>query len=195
MLKYNIEFMFGGKRLIIFLQNVDDHDIRDKLEKIYLTYNRELLVTAYDILKDYHEAEDMVQNVIIRLENHLDKITEITSKKTRAYLMIIVRNLSINAYNKRKKTVLMDNDLAEGLLDEYNETYFENEPIIELCKELETSLSKLNESYTDILTLRYFYELTIDEIAKILDMSKNVVNVKLHRARAALKSIMMKEGR
>jgi RNA polymerase sigma-70 factor (ECF subfamily) len=137
----------------------------------------------------------MVQNVIIRLENHLDKITEITSKKTRAYLMIIVRNLSINAYNKRKKTVLMDNDLAEGLLEEYNEIYFENEPTIELCRELETSLSQLNESYTDILTLRYFYELTIDEIANILDMSKNVVNVKLHRARAALKSIMMKEGR
>ena len=82
--------------MITFLLVIHNEKARNKLEEIYIQYHRELFITAYTILKDYHEAQDMVQNAIFKLSNNLEKIIEIKCKKTRSYLVIIVRNLYTN---------------------------------------------------------------------------------------------------
>lgn len=77
--------------MISFLMVIEDEKIRNKLEEIYLTYSRDMFLTAYSILKDEHEAEDIVQDAILRIINNLDKVVDIKCKKTRSYLVIIVR--------------------------------------------------------------------------------------------------------
>lgn len=52
-----------------------------------------MYVTAYSILKDHHDSEDMVQEAILKLSVNLHKILDIKCKKTRSFLDIIVRNL------------------------------------------------------------------------------------------------------
>jgi RNA polymerase sigma-70 factor (ECF subfamily) len=179
--------------MIAFLMTIKDEKTRSKLEKIYDTYHRDMYITAYSILKDHHESQDIVQEAIIRVSKNLYKISDIKCKKTRAYLVIIVRNLSYNAYNRRKGIVMLEHEEINRLPDD--ETLIEEDFIkMEMSREIIKHLKQTHPSYADILTLRYYYELEIKEISIILDITENNVSVRIHRALRTLKIIMEKEG-
>lgn len=64
----------------------------------------------------------------------------------------------------------------------------------EQSKELASLLSQIKESYADMISLRYYYELSVEEIAQLLGMKENNVYTRLSRARMALKMLLEKEG-
>ncbi len=70
---------------------------------LYLLYNKELVHVAKKILNDYQEAEDIVQTAFIKVADYLDEDIDVKCKKTKGLIVIIVRNLSINLNNKRKR--------------------------------------------------------------------------------------------
>ena len=57
----------------------------------------------------------------------------------------------------------------------------------ELREEIGTAIMQLSESYRIVIALRYQMEFTNQEIADILGVSKDNVEVKVHRARMALR--------
>ncbi len=89
--------------MLPFLLIVEEFETRSKLEQIYDNYKKIAYWTAYDILKDHYEAEDVVQDAMIKVANIIDGIEDVNCNKTRALIVIIVRNLSFNIYNRRKK--------------------------------------------------------------------------------------------
>ncbi len=167
---------------------------RDKLEELYLTYHRELYYVAYQILMDYHDAQDVLQTAFIKLSKHLDKISEVKCKKTRAYLVIIVRNLSFDRYHEKKRTVLTDFDREGEDIPDKNISLEDYVLQLERGKELAAALQKINTSYADILTLKYYYEYSNAEIAELFNMTVDNVSLKLHRAKSALKRILSEGG-
>lgn len=178
--------------MIVFLNVIKNEIVRNKLEEIYLEYNRDMFITAYSILHNHHEAEDVVQDAILRIANNLGKIPDIKCKKTRSYLVIIVRNLSFNVYNKRKNIIFLEHEEVNRLPNK-EELLIEEDMIrLDLVYETKSFLEQLYQPYSDILTLRYYYELGISEIAEILDITENNVSVRLSRAKLALKNIIEK---
>ncbi len=170
---------------------IDDLSIRNKLENFYIHYHKEMLYVAYSILKDFHEAEDVVQSAILKLSTKIQEIDDIHCNKTRAFVVIIVRNIALNIYNqrKRKSTVPFD------LIDE--STLLDNEPSLDehiiqldLTKWTAQKLASIDPSYADVLALRYLYEYSIEEIAELLNITTGNVRVKLHRAKKALADII-----
>jgi len=159
-----------------------------------LTYYKDMYVTAYSILKDHHDSQDVVQDAVLRLSANLHKISDIKCKKTRSYLVIIVRNLSYNTYNKRKGLVLLEHDEVKRLPN--NEEILIEEQLLKMDFSLDLAkyLEQLHSPYADILTLRFYYELEIYEIAGILDIKENNVSVRINRALAALKKVLEEEG-
>lgn len=179
--------------MIAFLMVIEDDMVRDKLEEIYNLYNKDMFVTAYSILKDYHEAQDVVQSVILRLAKNLHKITDVKCKKTRSYLVIIVRNLSFDVYNKRRGSLICQIDEFSWIKDD--DVDIDNYIIrMEDSRKMAELLNSMYQPYGDILTLRYYNELSVPEIAVALDISTNNVSVRLNRALKALKSILDKGG-
>ena len=185
----------GGENIMIaFLMIIENEKIRNKLEEIYKTYYKDMYVTAYSILKDHHDSQDVVQDAVLRLTGNLNKISDIKCKKTRSYLVIIVRNLSYNTYNKRKGLVLLEHDEMKRLPN--NEEILIEEQLLKMDFSLDLAkyLEQLHSPYADILTLRFYYELEIYEIAGILDIKENNVSVRINRALAALKKVLEEEG-
>lgn len=180
--------------MLTFILMIEDVVKRDKLEELYLTYHRELFYVAYQILHDYHDAEDMIQNTFIRVSKHLEKIGEIKCKKTRAYLVIIVRNLSFDRYNEKKRTVPIDfADEKEEIID--SKVSLEEHVLnLERGKEMAKALGNLHTGYADILTLKYYYEYSNTEIGELINMSADNVSVRLHRAKSALKRLLSEGG-
>ena len=172
----------------------ENQEKQNKLEELYITYHKELYYVAYRILHDYQDAEDIIQNAFVKISKYLEKIGEIKCKKTRAYLVIIVRNLSFDRYNERKRITPVD--FLEETEEEIDgkqslEDYVLN---LERGQELAAALSKINPGYADILALKYYYEYSIPEIAELINTSYNFVSVKLNRAKAALKKILSEGG-
>jgi RNA polymerase sigma-70 factor, ECF subfamily len=180
--------------MLALLAMVEDKAKRDKLEELYITYRKELYYVAYHILQNYHDAEDVIQNAFIKISKFLDKISEIKCKKTRAYLVIIVRRLSFDRYNEKKRTVPIDfMDETEEEADSIS-SLDDHVLHLERGKELAEALSKINSGYADILTLKYFYELSNDEIGDLINLTTENVSVRLTRAKNALRKILSEGG-
>ena len=174
--------------MITFLMIINNDEKRTKLEEIYTHYHKDLFITAYSILKDYQEAEDAVQKMIIKLHNNLEKINEIKCKKTRAYLVTIIRNICYDTYNKKKKIILITEE-------EINEIAIEDEVALdEYVIKVENYLSDLHKPYANIIMLKFYYELSMPEIAEILNITENNVSVRINRALKALKKFFNERG-
>lgn len=177
--------------MLMLLMNIEDEQARNKVEEIYRQYRKLLYYTAYSVLKDYHEAEDVVQSAIIKICEHLDKINDIQCNKTKGFLVIIVRNLAINLYNQKKRRADVDMDKIDTLIKSEGDWNPEQYMIkLENAEWVARKLAQINPEYADALVLRYTYQFSIDEIALLLNMTENNVRVKLHRARKALYDLM-----
>ncbi|MCT4597150.1 MAG: RNA polymerase sigma factor [Vallitalea sp.] len=179
--------------MVVFLMVIEDENIRNKLEELYLLYHKEMFYVANNILNDYYEAEDAVQNAILKISSQLEKISQVKCNKTRAFLVIIVRNISINIYRQRKSrsTTLID-DIE--IMPDDDITPELHVIRLEDAEKIAKLLAKIDSSYADILALKYFYEYSNTTIANLLDLKEGNVRVKLHRARQAMKKLLLEEG-
>ncbi len=157
----------------------------DKLESLYNKYNSLMYSTAFRILNDHQLAQDAVQMAFVKIIRNTKIINEIECNKTKALMVIICRNISIDLYNKRKH----NNPI---IIEEMNEipdyTFSIDEQMIkhESLTELKEKIRLLYQPYADIISLRYFYDYSDSEIAKILDISEQNARVRLHRAKNSL---------
>lgn len=182
--------------MLLFLLVIEDEEIRNKLELIYDSYKQYMFYVAYDILKDYHESEDVVQSSILRIGDHLDKIPNVRDYKTKAFVVMVARNIAKNIYNKNKKhSKVPIEDYEDKIVDEITITPEENILRLDTSKWLAQQLGLIKVEYADILTLRYTYEYSNQEISELIDITEVNVRVRLNRAKKALNKIIGGEAR
>lgn len=178
--------------MITFLLTIEDENLRNKLEEIYIKYKKDAYWVALKILQDKFEAEDVVHEAIIKLSSILEKDEDLECNKIKGLIVIIVRNLSINIYNRRKKIIASTYDESfENVIDSLDL----NEEMIQLeqAKLIADILAKINPTYADIITLKYFHEYSNLEISHLLNISEGNVRARLLRARLAIKKILEEE--
>jgi RNA polymerase sigma-70 factor (ECF subfamily) len=177
--------------MLAFLNIIENEVIRSYLEELYLLYRKDLVYEANKILKDYHEAEDIVQTAFIKVADYLDENIDVKCNKTKGLIVIIVRRLSINQYHKRiRRATTNIDDLADVISDDSIMMPEINILRLDQSQEVARLLDNINEGYADILTLKYLYEYTDKEIAEIIFMSEGSVRTKLTRARQACKDVL-----
>ena len=129
-----------------------------KVEKLYLKYNKEMYKVAYNILNDHQLSQDAVQMSLVKICENIEKIGEVDCNKTKAFVVIICRNISINIYNKRKRNVPFTLKEIEEVSAQSIDT--ETDPLIameNICL-LKEKVKLLPQHYADIIALKYIYE-------------------------------------
>lgn len=178
---------------MLFLLTIEDLDERSKLEEIYVTYKRDLYIVAYSIVKQHEAAEDLIQVAMLKIHRHLDKINEIKCNKTRAYLVTIVRHLCFDYLKKDKvkgEKMLHSTPLEEIVtLSDVNQLVEVEVIQKESADELKKVIEALHPTYSEIIKLKYYDALSIEEISDVLCITKNNVSVRLKRAIESLKKI------
>ena len=156
---------------------------QNTFEFVYEKYKRLMWSKAFDILKDYALAEDAVSEAFIRVYRNFHRIEDPVSPQTAAFLVTIVKNTAINIYNKRNKVLPTDFSEFEQAdsfdMEESVATRDEARRAAELVEQL-------NESERSVFLLKYAHDLAHKDIGKILGISENNVNVRLHRAKKKL---------
>lgn len=166
---------------------------KSKFEQLYLEYRQLMFYIANQILKDEKLAEDAVHNAFVKLINYIDRIDSINCHRTKGFLVIIVRSISINLYNERKKDNYISlDDLNYSIIDD--NTNIEDEVILSIeYNDLVDEILILPEIYSNVLYLKYIYELTNKEISEILNITEANVRKRLERGRKSLLMAVRRE--
>ena len=161
----------------------------NKLEDAYLRFHKLCYYQALEILKDHALAEDAVQESFLILADHLDRIDTGSSRRTGNYLLTITKNLCLTWYQKRNREV----EYSDG--EEEDAPSLEDQTLRELdFGTLKTMIGELPAIYRVPLCLRYYNGFSYGEIADFMEISENLVSVRLSRAKKKLQQMLAEGG-
>lgn len=168
--------------------------IREKNQKafsyLYDNYSKALFSVVYHIINDQEEAEDVLQNVFVKIWNNFASYDE---QKGRLYtwMLNIARNMAIDS--TRSKHEKVKNKIQEATDNVYhrNQMFAENNSHETIG--IQTIIAGLKEDQQQIIDLAYFQGYTQDEISQKLGMPLGTVKTKVRQAIMTLRELTKKE--
>ena len=164
----------------------DDTAFTTLMEK----YQKQVHATVWRTVKDFHIAEDIVQETFLKAHQKLGTLND--PHRFSAWLNAIATRRCIAWFReKRLNSELSENiNIAMRHNDPYS-AYLAGEQAKEAGQELREMvkkwLAKLPENERTVVTLHYFDGMSCDEIAAFLGVTTNTIKSRLNRARNRLK--------
>ena len=172
---------------------IEDDDDRAFMAQLYHRHSGLMYSVAYDYLKDHGDAQDVVNDVIVKLIDKIPLLREKESCVLRSYIVSAVKRTSINVLRKRSRKGLFDDDALEVLPDE--RAAVEADAIARASQaEIASVLARLPERERDLLRWKYFEDYPDEDIAKLLGVSKNSVRAYLTKARRHMRALLERQG-
>lgn len=175
---YNIE------QLVELCRNDNQHA---QLE-IYNRFYKAMYNTAFRIVKDSFEAEDIMQDSFLTAFTKLSSIHD--TKTFGSWLKRIVVNNSIYHYQKKIKKNEIAIENVEYKLEQANEVNHEHDYTSIKAKEVIQAMNKLNEKYRIILNLNLVEGFDYEEICEIMNISYANCRTIISRAKNKLKETL-----
>jgi RNA polymerase sigma factor (sigma-70 family) len=147
---------------------------------------------AYYSLRSREEAEDVTQEVLVKLWQQMEAIEP---GKLSTWVMRVTRNAVIDAARRRKtkSAVFADGveiEVVEAITAANGPNAEEVLQSMEIRGELEEALEQIEEPYRSIIVMREIQGMTYAEVAASLEMPLNTVKVYLHRGRKKLREAL-----
>lgn len=168
----------------IYLEMLDPED-RDSFREIYEKNYLRMYHVAFSLLKQQADAENAVHDAFLKLAECYRRYKELDTDAMYLLCLTIARNKAYDILRKQKyfsdreidpeSENLVERDAWSCIEEKEAENYF-----------LER-ISMLSEPLKMVLVLKYHYGFKNEEIAKILDISKRAVEMRLHRATKKLR--------
>lgn len=166
-----------------YLALIDEPGDKEKFIEIYNTYNTFMFKVAMSVLHNEALAHETVQDCLLKIAATITDFPTLRSKKARAFVVIMVRNKSLDnlklEHNDKKEPIDTEETVSDDIISEIMSDIG--------YKQLVTEILKLDIIYRDILALRLIYEYSIDEICSLLDISENTAKSRIYRGRKILK--------
>jgi RNA polymerase sigma-70 factor (ECF subfamily) len=153
---------------------------REAFELLVPAYRRRVFGLAYGILRDRAAAEDLAQEVFVKLWQALPRYDG--RAKLSTWIYAITRNAAVSALRSRRRGLSMS---EAGVLAEVESATAvpDAEPD---DAALRRHVDALPENQRQAVTLYYLDERPVEEVAEMLGLPVNTVKTHLHRARASL---------
>lgn len=142
-----------------------------------------LYKTAYMYVKNQHDAIEILDETVYRAYISIAQLK--CDKYFNTWLTRILINCAIGYLKKSKKIILFDNLLEYSAK---TQDIGSDEKI-----DLYDAVDKLDEKHKTVIILKYFNEMTIKEIASIMDCSESNVKNYLHKALSSLRIYLKEE--
>lgn len=152
-------------------------------ETIIMEMIDNLYRVAYGILKNEEDASDAISNATLKAYEKIKTLKQLEFFKT--WITRILIN-ECNYILKQKKKVIY----IENYTEKPNDIYTDYDS--EISIDVKQALKKLDESLNQIVILYYFEDLSIEEIANIIEIPKGTVKSRLSRARQILAKQLIK---
>ena len=144
----------------------------------------QLYRTAYAYVKDEEMSLDIVQETVCKAYTSIHKLRE--PKFFNTWIIRIVINIAIDFYKTKSKVVYIE---QEELLSKMGSTKNQQDERLYLLEVID----KMEEKYKKVIILKYFDDLTIQDISKVLDMPIGTVKTHLNKGLSFLREYMKEE--
>ncbi|MEN9582727.1 MAG: hypothetical protein RL641_681 [Candidatus Parcubacteria bacterium] len=148
----------------------------------YDDYNDDIFRFVYLKTKNRDIALDITQETFTKVWEYMGNSKEIGHM--RGFLYQIARNLVIDHYRKKSTSSL--DLMSESGFDPANEEREETDHF-EISEAMEI-IESLDEKYREPIVLRYVEEMSVKEIAEILNEAENTISVRIHRGLEKIRS-------
>ena len=165
------------------------HGNREAFEMIIRMHSRTLFAIAYAILQNREEAEDVVQDSLVKAWKTRWRVRD--PEKFPAWLATIARHRAHDVFRKRR-TVSLSNETIETTEFQSPDTATidqqpRNDRGSRVISELQSALVALPELHRAALTLRYFEEMDYRTIEDTLGITNGALRGILGRALASMR--------
>ncbi len=152
-------------------------------------YQKQVHVLAWRKIGDFHIAEDITQDVFLKVYQRLHTLKD--PNQFSGWIYVITTRLCATWLRKNRIQTQPLEDVEEtmGQRDAYSQHVVEEhaKTAVEAQREVvKKLLAKLKESERTVMTLHYLGEMTVTEISKFLGVSAGTIKSRLQRARNRL---------
>jgi len=162
------------------------------IENFVRTYQQDIHRLALSILDDSGEADDATQEALLSALRALDSFHGTSSLKTWLYSIAVnvCRNRLQRHRRQERLTKILGDILRIRSTPSVEEAAIQNESNAALWRVIHS----MNEKHRIPVVLRYYHDLSVPEIASVLQLPEGTVHSRLNTARRQLHDIL-KEGR
>ena len=169
--------------------------------------DREAFIEAYDLYVDQiyrfiyfkvsssDEAHDLTSAVFLKTWNYIQTNSLKDVNTLRALIYKIARTSVIDHYRKNYQVDSIDRKDKEIDIPDERQDIKKQAEVSSDIQTVEEKLKELKGEYREVIILRFIDELTIKEIAEIVDKTRTNTRVLLHRATKALRELMEEENK
>ena len=179
----NDKFKYSDEKLILRFQEGDINAYNELVKR----YKDRLLNFVFRYFNNVEQAEDVVQDTLIKLYTHASYYKNIAKFST--WIFTIAKNNALTELrkNKRKKTDSLWTDDGQVIdinsKEESLDSKVQNEIAID---QLNKFLDEIPENFRMAVVLRDFQELSYEEISKILEIPIGTIKSRINRGRIQL---------
>ena len=139
------------------------------------TYGQQVFILVARIVSNQEDAEELTQDVFLKAFQHLSSFKAIS-----------------NARKKKFDTFVMDDTLLANISDTQVDEALNDEGEEQIAK-LNRAMEQLDSEEQALISLFYYEEKTLNEVALILGLTESNAKVKLHRIRKKIYVLMKQE--
>ena len=161
----------------------------DSFHTIILPLKDKLFRLAYSIVREQAEAEDILQDVLLKLWNKREEWSNLENLE--AYCFRVTKNMALDklASMAIRKTGVIDPEKENLFFVDNRYTHTEMERI-EHRSAIDQGIEALSENQRLVFTLREIEGMSYREIAETLAISEDLVKISLYRARQKMKELL-----
>lgn len=164
----------------------------EKFLEAFDEYGDALFRHAFLRLSDRERAIELVHDTFTKVWMYVKSGEEI--KSFRPFLYKVLNNLIIDEYRRKKSTSLDALFEKEGI-DEAAFEELKDDSVQSLVATMDGALAfslvdKIPDMYREVLILRFVDQLGPKEISQLIEISENIVSVRLHRGLKLLKELI-----
>jgi len=152
------------------------------------TYKDMVYTLCLRMLTVEEDAEEAAQDVFIKVFRSIQGFHE--KSKFSTWLYRITYNQCISVIRKKVKMIDLVDDMPSLEVDESDLNGLESISREERGRYLRMALDALPETDGVVVTLFYYDELSLDEIAEITGLTNNNIRIKLHRSRKKMYQVI-----
>ncbi len=184
------------------LQNADDAELviatlagnHEAFGELVFRYRRGMLAVAQQIVRNPMDAEDIVQDALIRAFEALPQLEDLN--RFGAWLYSITRNHALRTVQREARYQLHEDVEAEFNLAAEQAT---SDPAQISLREsthqaVRDAIGTLPAEFQEVISLYYWAEMPQKRIAEVLSLPLTTVKWRLHKAKELLETLLKRQG-
>lgn len=163
---------------------------RIKFDDVLKDYERPIYHYIRRMVVDHDDAADIMQETFLKVYQGLGNLRD--EKALKSWVYQIATNEALRFLSRRREellSVIDENELLLGRLAEGEYVDYDDKMAVDFQK----ALLSLSEQQRLVFNMRYYDELSYDEISDITGCSVGTLKVQYHNAKERIKNYMLNE--